>query len=274
MLFVDNLSYVAGGRFLLREVSFVLKPGELLAVVGPNGAGKSTLLKLLIGDLTPSAGSVVLDEFLLSRWSALEQAKRRAVLPQESSLSFPFSVSEVALMGRNPHGGTSANDRRISEAALERTGSFGLAHREYPTLSGGEKQRVQLSRVLSQIWEAPETGNRYLFLDEPTNNLDLAHQHHSLGVAKGFAREGTGVLVVLHDLNLAAQYADRVLILCRGGMVALGTPEEVFTTDTLCATFETSVLVTQHPCFACPLIVSAVQYGRLEGTRTVSGAKA
>lgn len=284
MLSVDTLSYAAGGRFLLREVSFTLHPGEFLAVVGPNGAGKSTLLKLLVGDLVPSAGSVVLDDFPLTHWSALEQAKRRAVLPQESSLSFPFSVFEVALMGRNPHSssGTSAHDKRISTAALERTDSAKLAHREYPTLSGGEKQRVQLSRVLSQIWEAPKTGNqtgsRYLFLDEPTNNLDLAHQHHSLGVAKKFAREGTGVLAVLHDLNLAAQYADRVLLLCRGGVVALGTPEAVLTTDTLCTTFETSVLVTRHPCFDCPLIVSALRDehtdGYTEGASPVPGVKA
>lgn len=266
MLSVGNLSYITGGRFLLREVSFTLEPGELLAVVGPNGAGKSTLLKMLVGDLTPSAGTIVLDEFPLSYWTALEQAKRRAVLPQESSLSFPFSVFEVTLMGRNPHssGRTTADDKRISKAALERTGSFDMASREYPTLSGGEKQRVQLARVLSQIWEVPESGNRYLFLDEPTNNLDLAHQHHSLNVAKQFAREGTGVLAVLHDLNLAAQYADRVLILCRGGVVALGTPEKVLTTDTLCTTFETSVLVTRHPCFDCPLVVSAMRSGQLE----------
>lgn len=270
MLSVDKLSYLTGGRFLLREVSFALRPGELLTIVGPNGAGKSTLLKTLVGDLTPLSGTIVLDEFPLSRWTALQQAKRRAVLPQESSLSFPFSVFEVALMGRNPHssGRATALDKRISEAALERTDSFNLASREYPTLSGGEKQRVQLARVLSQVWELPETGSRYLFLDEPTNNLDLAHQHHSLNVAKQFATEGTGVLAVLHDLNLAAQYADRVLILCRGGVVALGTPEEVLTTATLCTTFETPVLVTRHPCFDCPLIVSAIHREQTERANT------
>ena len=260
MLAVQGLSYAVGGRDLLHGVSFELRPGELLAVVGPNGAGKSTLLKTLCGDLAPSAGSIALDGRPLSQWTGLEQARRRAVLPQESSLSFPFAVFEVVLMGRHPHhrGAPSPNDHRAAKAALERTDTFSLAGREYPTLSGGEKQRVQLARALTQIWELPETGNRYLFLDEPTNNLDLAHQHHSLRVAKRFAAEGTGVLAVLHDLNLAAQYAERILILCRGRSVAVGAPADVLTTETLCHAFGTPVLVTRHPCFDCPLVVSAL----------------
>ncbi len=258
MLSVNGVSYLSGGRALLREVDFALQPGELLAIVGPNGAGKSTLLKTLVGDLTPAAGTISLDGVTLDSWSPLQQARRRAILPQSSSLTFPFRAFEVALMGRNPHDTGAAYDERVSFAALEQSGVSHLAEREYPTLSGGEQQRVQLARVLSQIWDAPTSGNRYLLLDEPTNNLDLAHQHHCLHVAKGISRQGAGVLAVLHDLNLAAQYADRVLILCQGQVVAVGQPETVLTTDTLCRTFDTPVMVTRHPCFDCPLIVSAL----------------
>lgn len=260
MIEVQNISVIANRRYLLRAVSLGLHPGELVAVVGPNGAGKSTLLKVLCGDVRPQAGEVLLEARPLSAWTALQQAQRRAVLPQESSLSFPFVAFEVTLMGRSPHtqGLTSLKDQRIAKEALERTGVFGLASRDYPTLSGGEKQRVQLSRVLAQIWEVLPSGHRYLFLDEPTNNLDLAHQHHTLQIAKQFACEGVAVLAVLHDLNLAAQYADKIVMLCKGSVVATGTPHEVLTEDTLCSVFETPVIVTKHPCFDCPLVVAAL----------------
>lgn len=257
MLSVDRVSYAINGQALLREISFDLTPGEVLAVVGPNGAGKSTLLNTIVGDLSPSSGHIMLDELPLRAWTPLDLAKRRALLPQTSTLSFPFTVYEVALMGRNPHDTSNARNAQISQDALARNGMLHFAHREYPSLSGGERQRVQLARVLSQVWELPETGSRYLFLDEPTNNLDLAHQHHSLQVAKQFAAEGTGVLAVLHDLNLAAQYADRVLILCAGRVVALGTANEVMTTEILCPAFDLPVMVMKHPCLNCPLIVSA-----------------
>lgn len=261
MFRLEEVSYVLNGRALLQDISFRLQPKEFIAVVGPNGAGKSTLLKILSGDLSPSAGRVSLDEKPLSAWRNLEQAQRRAILPQESSLSFPFLAYDVALMGRNPHchGAPQAKDEQITLAALQRTEAVHLARREYPYLSGGEKQRVQLARVLAQVWqEDTDSPAHYLLLDEPTNNLDLAHQHHSLQVAKRFAQEGAGVLAVLHDLNLAAQYADRIVLLCQGRMISMGTPEDVFTPDTLCHTFNMPVMVTKHPCFDCPLIVSSL----------------
>lgn len=265
MFRLENVSYILDGRALLQDISFRLQPKEFIAVVGPNGAGKSTLLKILSGDITPSQGRVSLEEKPLSAWRSLEQAQRRAILPQESSLSFPFLAYDVALMGRNPHcqGAPQRADEKITFAALERTEAVHLARREYPYLSGGEKQRVQLARVLAQVWREDKQGDkqaeaRYLLLDEPTNNLDLAHQHHSLQIAKRFAQEGAGVLAVLHDLNLAAQYADRIILLCQGRMIAMGTPEDVFTPDTLCHTFNMPVMVTKHPCFDCPLIVSSL----------------
>jgi iron complex transport system ATP-binding protein len=259
VLAAHHVSFALAGRWLLREVSVTVKPGEVLAVIGPNGAGKSTLLKVLCGDITPNVGEVTLDGQPLALWSNLEQAKRRALLSQSASLSFPFRVLEVVLMGRNPHvkGRESARDYAVAEAALAQVAMCDFVQREYPTLSGGEQQRVQLARTLAQVWEVAQTDNRYLLLDEPTNNLDLSHQHQTLHVARRFAREGAGVLAVLHDLNLAAQYADRVVILCQGRVHALGTPQEVFTSETLCDAFKTPVMVTRHPCLDCPLVVSA-----------------
>jgi iron complex transport system ATP-binding protein len=228
-------------------------------VVGPNGAGKSTLLKTFCGDLTPTLGTVRLEGKPLREWRALAQARKRAVLPQESSLNFPFTVQEVVLMGRSPHVRTTEQplDYRIAREALGRVAMWPLAERDYATLSGGEKQRVQLARVLAQIWEVSETGQRYLLLDEPTNNLDLAHQHHTLAIAKAMSQEGVGVLAILHDLNLAAQYADRIALLCRGSLAGVGQPHEVFTRERISEVFALPVLVTKHPCLDCPLIVSA-----------------
>jgi iron complex transport system ATP-binding protein len=259
VLTAERLSYATSGRTLLDGVSFELPAGELLAIVGPNGAGKSTLLKLLSGDLAPSTGRISIDGRRLDAWSGRQQARRRAVLPQASSLSFPFLVHEVVLMGRTPHmpDVPRREDHDVARAALDHAGAGPFADRLYPTLSGGEKQRVQLARVLAQIWEAPPDGGRYLFLDEPTNNLDLGHQHHTLRVARTFADAGTAVAAVLHDLNLAAQYADRMLLLHGGRPHALGAPEEVLTPETLAATFGLPVVVVPHPCFDCPLVVSA-----------------
>jgi iron complex transport system ATP-binding protein len=234
-----------------------VKPGEVVAVTGPNGAGKSTLLKVLTGELKPTSGTVFMQERALSLWPLRERARLRAVLPQDFMLSFPFMALEVVLMGRSPHGhGESRRDYDIAYQALALTGVGNLAGRLYPTLSGGERQRVQLARVLAQIWEAPVDGrSRYLLLDEPTASLDLSHQHATLRIARDFARQGAGVLAVLHDLNLAAQYADRIVILQAGRMLADGPPLQVLQPELIDRAFAMPVMVIPHPLQNCPLVV-------------------
>jgi len=251
-----QISVTIGKARLLDEVSLCLEAGRLVAVLGANGAGKSTLLKALSGDIAVSAGTVLLDGRALSEWRPAEIARRRAVLPQDSTLNFPFSAFEVALMGRMPHckGIEGERDRQIAQAALERAGVAEVAQRSYTTLSGGERQRVQLARVLAQIWECGEQ-TCFLLLDEPTSSLDLAHQHSTLAVARQFAEQGVGVLAILHDLNLAARYADYILILKTGRVLAEGTPQATLTTEIIEAAFETPVVVMPHPKFDCPLIV-------------------
>jgi iron complex transport system ATP-binding protein len=252
-----NLSYRAGPKTLLHNVSITVRPGELLAVVGANGAGKSTLLRLLSGDLKPSTGEVELAGQPLSQWSPAALARRRAVLMQQHTLALAFEVRELVLLGRYPHfgGQPMAHDHAVVAAALELVGLSHLAGREYPTLSGGEQQRAQLARVLAQVWEA-ESG--FLLLDEPLTGLDLRHQHQTLAVARQLTRRGFGVVAVLHDLNLAAQYADQVLLLHQGRAVASGAPAAVLTPDYIHLSFGIEVELLTHPGLGYPLIVPTV----------------
>ena len=256
MIKARNLTVEIHSKKLLDDVSLDLQTGEVLAVVGQNGAGKSTLRKILCGDLIPTSGEVSMGGKALGDWTLPERARVRAVLPQDSSLNFPFTVLEVVLMGRAPHvaGVESERDYRIARAALAEVDALALEGRIYPTLSGGERQRVHLARVLAQIWERTENP-RYLLLDEPTSNLDLTHQHATLKIARRFAADGAAVFIILHDLNLAAQYADRVLTLQNGKISAFGVPEKVFTPDAVQKAFGVKVSVIKHPHFDCPLII-------------------
>ena len=253
---VCGLRVLAGGRRLLDEVSLAVIPGELLVIIGANGAGKSTLLRCLGAELTPAAGEVQMNGRPLARWAPRDSAKRRAVLPQASPLGFPFTGLEVALMGRIPFGAPGPGDIRIAGAALAAAEAAHLAERRYTTLSGGERQRVHLARVLAQLWEPlPDGEPRYLLLDEPTASLDLAHQHALLRLARAWAAADVGVLIVLHDLNLAAQYADRIAMLKGGRLLVVGTPAEVLRPEAIAEAFGLEVHCLRHPELDCPLIV-------------------
>lgn len=225
------LSY--GGRRVLQAVNLVARPGRLLSLIGPNGAGKSSLLSVMAGLCRPSLGEMLLDGQSLAGWPAHDLARRRAMLSQKVRLGFAFRVEEVVMLGRSPHGGTPQDsDRRIVEAALHATNARHLAGRNYLELSGGEQQRVQLARVLAQVWECgSEPG--WLLLDEPEAGLDVAHQHEMLRHAKGMAGQGYGVIVVLHDLNLAARYADDVALLAQGRLICYGHPSHALDTSML-----------------------------------------
>lgn len=259
MLIASSLSVRRGRRRILEGIDLCVRPGEVLALIGPNGAGKSTLLAALCAELSPSRGAVLLDGRPLGRLRLGAVARRLAVLPQESRLDFPFTALEIALLGRIPHEGavsTRGRDEAIAAAALERAGVAHLRERAYPTLSGGERQRVQLARVLAQLWnDEPPEEDRYLLLDEPVSSLDPAHQHAVLRLARTLASESIGVVAVLHDLNLAAQYADRIALLAQGSIVAEGSPAEVLAPELLQQTFELPVRILSHPDLGCPLVL-------------------
>ena len=251
MLQGRNISVRIGERTLLDGVSLTLAPGEVVALAGPNGAGKSTLLRVLAGDLTPTGGEVTLDGRPLARYRARELALRRAVLPQQTLMQFAFTAREVVAMGRHPHDTRrdAPDDEAIIAAALLRTETAPLAERAYPSLSGGEQGRVSLARVLAQ--EAPS-----LLLDEPTAALDLRHQQAVMAIARELAREGATVLAVLHDLNLAAAYADRIALMHAGRLVADGPPWQTLTEPLLTDVFACPIAVTPHPVRGCPLVIS------------------
>ncbi len=252
MLHLAHITVAIGRTRLLDDVSLAVAPGTFVALVGPNGAGKSTLLRVASGERVPDAGTATLGADPVRSLPPDVLARRRAVLPQESLLAFAFTAFEVALLGRTPHHAGRDADARAALAALESAGIDTLADRRFPTLSGGEKQRVHLARVLAQL-DGPEA--QLLLLDEPTNNLDLTHQHRVLDVARGLARRGLAVVAVLHDLNLAAQYADRVALLAKGRLVAEGSPAEVLRPDLVQQAFDVPVIVVPHPCLNCPLVL-------------------
>jgi iron complex transport system ATP-binding protein len=227
MYAAHSVSLKLGPRRILAGADLAVEPARVTALVGPNGAGKSTLLKILAGERRPSAGEVSLDGRPLAQWPPAALARRRAVLPQSVNLAFAFNVAEVVALGlprdlpRQKHLG-------FVERSLAATDMTGFLERRYDELSGGERQRVQLSRVLAQAWSGDDA---YLLLDEPTTNLDLAHQLLTLRLARQHADTGGGVLIVLHDLNLAAMSADEIVAIKDGMRIASGTPSEILTNE-------------------------------------------
>ncbi|MEL6188139.1 MAG: heme ABC transporter ATP-binding protein [Myxococcota bacterium] len=247
-LALDSVRLARGGRVLLHARQLEFAAGRLTAVLGPNGAGKTTLLKLLAGELKPDRGRVTLDGEALETHGLEGLARRRAVLPQLSGLRFPFTVDEVVRLGRLPHGDAHAPAGRAAvERALRRTDLLALREAPYPRLSGGERQRVHWARAWAQI-DAPETSApRWLLLDEPTSALDLKHVHALLQEAQDFAGSGGGVVLVLHDPNLAARYADDVTLVTQGEAEAAASVGEVLRADRLSAVYDLSLERIDRP---------------------------
>ncbi|MFF2272999.1 heme ABC transporter ATP-binding protein [Agromyces sp. NPDC058136] len=244
------LSVRIDGATLLDGVDFGASPGRVHALIGPNGAGKSTLLAVLAGDRRPSGGSVVLAGRELADWPVRELARARGVLTQEHQVTFPFPVREVVEMGRHPWARTPAaeDDDAVVERSMAATDVTHLGMRTVPSLSGGERARVALARVLAQ--QAP-----IMLLDEPTAALDLRHQEDVLRLARDRAAAGDTVVVVLHDLNLAAAYADDITLLHRGRVETSGAPAEVLTAERIEAVYGQSVEVIAHPSTGVPLVL-------------------
>ncbi|MDM3871417.1 heme ABC transporter ATP-binding protein [Porticoccus sp. W117] len=259
MLTAHDLKMSLSGTPVLDQVSLQLAAGQVMVILGPNGTGKTTLLKVLTGELTPDDGAVQFQQQPLKQWSAAARAQRLAVLPQHSTLNFPFTAREVVLLGRSAHSSGQVRDRAIVDSALALVDGSYLAERFYTQLSGGEKQRVQLARVLAQIWEPPSDGlpgdERFLVLDEPTSSFDLSHRQLMLDVIKHFAKQGVGVLMVSHDLNLAAQCADQVMLLSCGHVAACGDCDTVLREPLLRDVFMADIEVVPHPSTGQSLII-------------------
>ncbi|WP_376748112.1 heme ABC transporter ATP-binding protein [Pantoea septica] len=240
-----SLRYARGGRMLIDALDLSLASGELVALIGPNGAGKSTLLRMLTGFLTPDEGEGRLGDRPLAAGPRARLAQRRAVMRQQNPVAFALPAADVVAMGRAPW--PAAGAAAIVEEVMALTGCSELAGRDYRQLSGGEQQRVQLARVLAQLWRdgAPRG---WLFLDEPTSSLDLYWQQRTLRLLHQLSRQSDfGVCAVLHDLNLAALWADRILLLHQGTLVAQGSPQAVMTETTLTRWYRADLRVSAHP---------------------------
>lgn len=237
MIKAENIILNIGQRRLLGNINCCLVPGELVCVVGANGAGKSTLLKVLAGDWRPTTGNVFWGSTKLSELSHQTLALHRAVMPQQVQLDFPFRAMDVVAMGRMPHQETRQQTHTAALACMALTDTRHLHDRLYPALSGGEQQRVQLARVLAQLWPFTQTQPRFLFLDETTASLDPLHQQRVFALARWLTEQNIGVLAVVHDMNLAAQFADRVWLLEEGKIRTSGTPAEVLTEAHIAAAF-------------------------------------
>ncbi len=246
----DALTYAVGGRDLVQDVALTIAPGRIHVVVGPNGAGKSTLLRLLSGELTPSRGGVGYAGEPVGVIPPWRLAAMRAVMPQALRLAFPFSAAQVARIGLDGIG--RGLDRRARDAiladSLRRADASHLAGQAYPTLSGGEQARVQFARALCQLAAGRTLARQQvLFLDEPTASLDLRHQTALLDVAADLAAAGTAVVAILHDLNLAAAYADDMVVMQAGRIAARGAPAAVMRDDLVAAVFGVPWRVGQVP---------------------------
>ena len=256
MIRAEKITFAVRGRELVSSVDFTLKPGAVTAILGPNGAGKSTLLKLLCRQIKPTSGRVFYADKPLEDWNARALARQRAVLPQHSVVPFEFTALDIVLLGRSPHG-DSARCEDMALAALQRTDCAHLASRTVNTLSGGELQRVHLARVLVQLTPCEKQPAHTLLLDEPTSSLDLAHQHTTLRIAREMAAAGVSVLVVLHDLNLAAQYADHVVVMTSGRLHTEGTPREVLTPSLVAEVFGVEARILENPFGSAPAVFVA-----------------
>ncbi len=248
LLRATALSRERRGTLVLDAVDIELETGELLAVAGPNGAGKSTLLRLLCGDLEPSRGEVEIGGDPIERLPRAELARRRAVMPQHTSIGFGFTVRQVVEMGCHPLRDAYDGLSSVVADALDRAGIVHLADRTFRTLSGGEQALATFARVLAQC-------TPILLLDEPTASLDLNHQERVMRIARSVADGGGGVLVVAHDLNLAAAYADRICLLDRGRVVTVGSPWSTLQEDLLERVYGQRMVVTSSPCDDTPLVV-------------------
>lgn len=255
MLQIHNLHYKAKNRFLLENIHLEIHPGELIAIVGPNGAGKSTLLSSIAHELKFEAESFLFKNKEIHQYDKKELPLHRAKFSQHHAAEINLKNDEIVLIGRYPYfdNDPDASDVHIVKECMQKTETHHLIDRDYEQLSGGEKQRLHLARVFAQLEN--EVPNKLLLLDEPLNNLDVAHQFKTLHLIKAFTQKYNTALVVLHDLNIATQFADRLLLLNNGKIEQFDVPEKVLTVNKITQVYQYPCTITQHPITNQPIIL-------------------
>ena len=249
-LSLKSVSLKLDNRQILKDVSLEINEGEIVSVIGPNGAGKSTLLNVLTGDISPDSGDIIYDNKQLNKISIQERAFTRSVMSQMQTLVFNFNVKDVIEMGWLQRGNSdfSSNFSMAFEAVTTECNVHNLVHRKFNSLSGGEQRRVHFARTLLQLWRPSQSNDpRYLLLDEPTANLDLSSEMLLMNILKARASSNIGILVILHDLNLASHFADKIAIMKDGEIKAFGKPEEIMSDDFLTSIYEVPIKVKYEP---------------------------
>lgn len=255
MLEAYKISYSHRKHSILENIDVSVSYGELLIIVGPNGAGKSTLLNLLAHEMGKNGEPIFFKKKTFEEWDEKELPRNKAKFSQNNSHDIPLSVTDVVMMGRYPYFNSVPHkkDHDAVLKAMEETDVASLELRDYNSLSGGEKQRVHLARVLAQLDN--EESNKLVLLDEPLNNLDVLHQHRILHTVKNFTERGNAAVMVLHDLNLAAQFADKVMLLKKGKIVCHDVPDKVFTKETISRVYNFPCTICPNPINKNPLII-------------------
>lgn len=254
MIKAQKINYKHKEFHILNNVDVSLDFGVFLAILGPNGAGKSSLLSVLANEVN-CRQKILFKDKDISNWEITELSKHKAKFSQHNSNDIPLQVKDVVMMGRYPYfdAQPKEEDLKTIDEMMHQTDVYHLREREYNTLSGGEKQRVHLSRVLAQLQN--NIPQKLLFLDEPLNNLDVKYQYKALEIIKKFTTKENSAVVVLHDLNLAAQHADKILLMKSGKVAAYGTPREVFTAENISVTYNFPCTICNHPITNNPMII-------------------
>lgn len=255
MIKARQISYRHKEFHILDGVDISLEYGEFLAIVGPNGAGKSSLLSILANEVKYGNQTILFKNKPVCDWNIREISRHKAKFSQHNSNDIPLEVKDVIMMGRYPYFDSQPGpeDFEAVEGMMKETDVLHLKDREYNTLSGGEKQRVHLSRVMAQLQN--KIAHKLVFLDEPLNNLDIRHQYKALEIIKKFTRKANSAIVVLHDLNLAAQFADKILLMKSGKVSAYGTPDKVFTAENISKAYNFPCTICPHPVNSHPMII-------------------
>lgn len=261
MIELKQFSYQIGSKTILDAIDWQIETGCFWAVLGANGAGKSTLLRGIAGDYRPTSGQLSWDGDYLASMNGKNLATKRGILSQHTNVAFPMTVEDVVSLGRYPYQGQCSPtiDKFIIQEVLEYVGLSSFSNRIIQELSGGEKQRVHFARVLAQIWGNTREmdTNKVLLLDEPTSSLDIAYQHELLALARQLAQaKQFTVVAILHDMNLAAQYADQLLILKKGNVSAKGTVKQVLSPTNILEAFGVKAMIQTHPIYDCPQVIT------------------